>query len=64
MENKTIKMIQTPEYFIELTETPSSRYLINFENKETGNVVQSESMRDFGIALRLFDLKLQELQGH
>lgn len=57
-------MIQTPEYVIELTENDDSWYFIRYENKDLDKIITSESMRDLGIALRLFDLKLQELQGH
>lgn len=60
----TIKMIQTPDYMIELAETHDNKYVIRHENKELGNVVTSKGIADLDIAMRIFDFKLQELQGH
>ncbi len=65
MENdKLIKAISTSKYTVELIETPSSQYIVQFEAKRYGERQYSEPVTDYKTASFLFDLKVDELEGN
>ena len=57
----TIKSIYTKNYSLELLETFNG-YVILWSKSQENRL--SERIRDYNVASHLFDLKLQELQGH
>lgn len=61
---ETIKSVHTKRYDIALVQTPSGLYYIKCEKKGDEETVVSESMTDLGIALHVFDVKIEELEGN
>jgi hypothetical protein len=55
--NKTIKIIETRSYSIELVQTLDDMYYIIYNDEV------SEKLPDLNMALFLFDMKQQELEG-
>lgn len=62
--NKVIKAIFTKYYGIELLADQDDLYFIKYEGSGLDGEQKSEPIRDLNLALRLFDLKLQEIQGN
>jgi len=61
---KTIKAIYMNHFTVELTEASNGEYIVVYYNSRTKGVHYSESIRDYGTASYLFDLKVDELSGH
>jgi len=61
---KTIKKITTRRYEIVLVQLESGAYRIAYEGTMTDEPNISEPIDDYKTASMLFDLKLQELEGH
>lgn len=61
---KTIKAISTRRYEIELVQLDSGHFRISYEGSMTDEPVIGEAIQDYKLASELFDLKVQELEGH
>ncbi len=59
---KTIKMIGTKNFCIELVQLGDSRYVVGYEANGIAKV--SEPMKDYKTASYMFDVKLQDLEGN
>lgn len=59
---RCVKMIGNKNFVLELIESNSGRYYIVYEREEGKKF--SEPFTDLKLALDLFDIKLQELEGH
>jgi hypothetical protein len=62
--DKVIKALNTSKYSIELVETPSHMYVVQYEAKRYGERQYSEPVNDYNTASFLFDLKIEELEGN
>ncbi len=60
---KTIKLVDTFRYVVELEQTEEGTYVVNYGSKVVGLVNRSEVVKDYSIASFLFDLKVEELEG-
>lgn len=60
---KTIKLIDTFRYKVELARLQDDSYIINYRSKIVGLENKSETIKDYNIASFLFDLKVEELEG-
>lgn len=58
-----IKEISTPKYQIILSQTEDGYYYVSYHNILEFDAI-SEPIKDYKTAAYLFDLKLQELEGH
>lgn len=59
----TVKAIFTKKYSIELIEDDNS-YKIQYDSNHLDKPRTSELIYDFNLAASLFEIKLQELEGH
>ena len=57
-----IKSITEAKFRVELVENSKGRYLVRYEQNE--KTTTCEPVVDYLVATMLFDIKLQELQGH
>lgn len=60
---KCIKMVGNKHFVLELAESTKGKYYI-MEEDARGNKDYSEEMTDLSLALFLFDIRLQNLQGN
>lgn len=59
---KTVKMLGTNRFVLELIESLSGSYYIVTEIDE--KKIFSEPIKDLSVALYYFDMKMKELEGH
>lgn len=59
---KTIKMVGTRRFEIELAQLSNSMYVVVYE--VNGQTIASEPMQCFKTAASMFDIKLTELEGN
>lgn len=59
---RTIKSYMTKTYEVELFQDEYGRYCVRYE--VGGHNEYSEWITDFGTASYIFDLKIQDLEGH
>lgn len=60
--SKTLKLVGTKNFTVELVELDSGMYCVRHEVDEKMHF--SEKITDYNIASYMFDLKLQELEGN
>lgn len=62
---KTIKAIYNKKYVVRLDERDDGTYSILYgRNASTGpDIKTSETMKDIGVACKLFDIKVQDMEG-
>lgn len=58
-----IKEVIAPRFEIRLLQLPSGQYCIGYQKTDDEEPSFSEPLIDLGLALHLFDVKLQELEG-
>ena len=59
---RTVKMIATPKFSLELSQLSNGMYVISYE--VDGMVMVGQQFLDYGIATAIFDARLQVLQGN
>lgn len=60
---KTVKSIHTKRYSVELVKV-NELYYIRYEKSVIHGEKLSEAIKDYSLASYLFDLKLNEFEGH
>lgn len=62
---QVLKRIETKRYSLTLGQAPSGLYYIKYSNnKDTAKSTISDPMRDLNIALIVFDVRYEELEGN
>ena len=61
---KVIKSIATRYYEVELIADSDDMYKIKFELTGFSEPKYSEPIQDLNVALKLFDIKVREVEGH
>lgn len=64
MNYKSIKTLVTRRFEIQLVQLENGTYRIAYEGTMTDEPVLGEPIADYKTASMLFDLKVQELEGH
>lgn len=62
--DRTIKAIFTKYYGVELIADSDDLYFVKYEGMGMDGEKRSEPIRDLNLALQIFDMKLQEMQGN
>lgn len=64
LNDKTIKSYFGKRFSVELMETPSGLFIIRYDKADYMTPQYSEAIKDYNTASYLFELKLDELEGH